>query len=112
MSVGSSRLVPGTSPEEARGAEIYFFTRKFVETTMSDEALHEDVRKSDETIWGKIIDQPEDQTILLHVFYRSLDNDVLNCLDERTFQTFENAVHSDKPDQYDCVSNKKLKRFR
>lgn len=53
MSVGSSRLVPGIGPEEPRGEEIYFFTRKFDETTMSDEALHEDVRKPDETIWGK-----------------------------------------------------------
>lgn len=52
---------------------------------------------------GKMINQMENEIILLHVFFPSLNNDVLNYLDERTFQTFENAVHSDKPDRYDCV---------
>lgn len=81
---------------------------------MSDEALHEDVRKSDETIWGKerwLIRQ-ETRLFFSTYFFPSLNNDVPNYLDERTFQTFEIPVHSDKPDQYDCVSNEKLKRFR
>ena len=30
---------------------------------------------------GKIVDQTENEIIILHVFFRSLNNDVLNYLD-------------------------------
>lgn len=64
---------------------------------MSDEASHDDVRKIWRNCTGeRWLIRQKTRLLFSAYFFPSLNNDVLNYLDERTLQTFEIAVHSDR----------------